>query len=56
MATNFCHIIQGTDDEIWVLFVNVETKEQSKQWMHTYSHNKQTVNFKQMSASQKADE
>jgi chorismate-pyruvate lyase len=32
------HIIRG--DEIWVSFVNVETKEQSKQWMHTHSLNK----------------
>jgi hypothetical protein len=29
-----------TGDETWVSFVNVETKEQSKQWMHTYSPNK----------------
>jgi hypothetical protein len=28
-------IIRG--DETWVTFVNVETKEQSKQWMHTHS-------------------
>jgi hypothetical protein len=35
--------------------VNVETKEQSKQWMHTHSPNK-PKNFKQMlSACQKAD-
>jgi hypothetical protein len=27
-------------DETWVSFVNVETKEQSKQWMHTHSQNK----------------
>jgi hypothetical protein len=27
------HIVRGTDGEICVLFVNVETKEQSKQWM-----------------------
>jgi hypothetical protein len=26
--------------ETWVSFVNVETKEQSKQWMHTHSPNK----------------
>jgi hypothetical protein len=30
----------GTSDETWVSFVNVETKEQSKQWMHTHSPNK----------------
>jgi hypothetical protein len=27
-------------DETWVSFVNVETKEQSKQWMHKHSSNK----------------
>jgi hypothetical protein len=32
------HIVKG--DETGVTFVNVETKEQSKQWMHTYSPNK----------------
>jgi hypothetical protein len=36
-----------TDDETWVSFVNVEIKEQSKQWMHTYSPNKPN-NFKQI--------
>jgi hypothetical protein len=34
------HIVQVTSDETWVLFVNVDTKEQSKQWMHTHSPNK----------------
>jgi hypothetical protein len=34
------HIIRITGDETWVSFVNVETKEQSKQWMHTHSPNK----------------
>jgi hypothetical protein len=29
-----------TGDETWVKFVNVETKEQSRQWMHTHSTNK----------------
>jgi hypothetical protein len=29
-----------TGDETWVKFVNVETKEQSQQWMHTHSPNK----------------
>jgi hypothetical protein len=33
------HIIQVTVDETWVSCVNVETKEQSKQWMRTHSHN-----------------
>jgi ribosomal protein L4 len=36
--------------------VSVETKGQSKQWMHTHSPNK-TKNFKQiLSACQKADD
>jgi hypothetical protein len=34
------HIIRVTGDETLVSFVNVETKEQSKQWMHTHSPNK----------------
>jgi hypothetical protein len=29
-----------TGDETWVPSVNAETKEQSKQWMHTHSPNK----------------
>jgi histone-lysine N-methyltransferase SETMAR len=29
-----------TGDETWVQFVNAETKEQFKQWMHTHSPNK----------------
>jgi hypothetical protein len=37
---NFCHIVQVTGDETWVSLVNVETEEQSKQWMHTYSPNR----------------
>jgi hypothetical protein len=34
------HIVRVTGDETWVLFMNVEIKEQSKQWMHTHSPNK----------------
>jgi hypothetical protein len=30
------HIVRVTVDETWVSFVSVETKEQSKQWMHTF--------------------
>jgi hypothetical protein len=33
-------IVRVTNDETRVSFVNVETKEQSKQWMHTQSPNK----------------
>jgi hypothetical protein len=29
-----------TRDETWLSFVNVESKEQSKQWMHTHSPDK----------------
>jgi hypothetical protein len=48
------HIVRVTGDETWVSFVNVETKEQSKQWMHTHSPNK-TKKFKQtLSACLKA--
>jgi hypothetical protein len=43
------HIVRVIGDESWVSFVNVETKEQSKQWMHTYSPNKPKMS-KQMSA------
>jgi hypothetical protein len=43
------HIVRVTDDETWVSFVNVETKEQSKQRMHTHSPNKPN-RFKQTSA------
>jgi hypothetical protein len=35
------HIIRVTSNKTWVSVVNAETKEQSKQWMHTYSPNKQ---------------
>jgi hypothetical protein len=31
--------IQVTGDETWVSFVNVETKEQTKQWTRTHSPN-----------------
>jgi hypothetical protein len=34
------HIVRATGDKTWVSFVNVETNEQSKQWMHTHSPNK----------------
>jgi hypothetical protein len=41
------HIVTG--DETWVSFVHVETKEQSKQWMHLHLSNKPKM-FKQTSA------
>jgi type VI protein secretion system component VasA len=40
------HIVRVTGDETWVSFVNVETKEQSKQWMHTML--KQTVSSRKL--------
>jgi hypothetical protein len=48
------HIVYVTADETWISFVNVETKEQSKQWMHTHSPDK-LKRFEQTSACQKAD-
>jgi histone-lysine N-methyltransferase SETMAR len=38
------HIIQVTSDETWVSFVNAETKEQSKHWIHTHSTNRESLN------------
>jgi hypothetical protein len=43
------HIVRVTDDETWLSFLNVETKEQSKQWMHTHSPHK-PKKFKEPSA------
>jgi hypothetical protein len=43
------HIVRAIGDEICVSFLNVEPKEQSKQWMHTHSANK-PKRFKQTSA------
>jgi hypothetical protein len=34
------HIVRVTGEETWISFVNVGTKEQSKQWIHTHSPNK----------------
>jgi hypothetical protein len=44
------HIIRG--GETWVSFVNVETKEQTKQWMHTHSPRK-PKKFKQTLSARK---
>jgi hypothetical protein len=46
------HIVPATGDEAWVSFVNAETKEQSKKWMHTHSQN-QPKNFKQTFSARK---
>jgi CRISPR/Cas system CMR-associated protein Cmr1 (group 7 of RAMP superfamily) len=50
------HIVQVTGDEPRISFMNVETKEQSKQWMHTYSPNtpkklKQTLSARKLMAT-----
>jgi hypothetical protein len=34
------HIVGVMVNETWVSFVNVETKEKSKQWIHTHSPSK----------------
>jgi hypothetical protein len=39
-------------DETWISFVNVENKEQSKQWMHTHLPNK-PKKFKRMLSARK---
>jgi hypothetical protein len=46
------HIVRVTGDKTWVSFVNGETKEQSKRWMHTNSPNK-PKNFKQTLSARK---
>jgi hypothetical protein len=33
------YIVRVTGDEPWVSFMSDETKEQTKQWMHTHSPN-----------------
>jgi hypothetical protein len=48
------HIVRVTGAGTLVSFVNVETKEQTKQSMHTLSPNK-LKNFNETSACQKAD-
>jgi hypothetical protein len=30
------HMVQAKGVETWISFLNVETKEHSKQWMHTH--------------------
>jgi hypothetical protein len=48
------HIVRVTGDETWLSFVTVETKRQSKQWMHTHSP-KKPKKFKQTSARKVID-
>jgi hypothetical protein len=45
------HIVTG--DKAWVSPVNVETKEQSRQWRHTHSPNKLKKCKQTLSACQK---
>jgi acyl-CoA thioesterase len=40
------HTVQVTGDKTWTSFVNVETKEQSKQWIN-YTFTRQAEKFKQ---------
>jgi hypothetical protein len=47
------HIARIRGDKTWVSFVNVETREQSKQWMHTFIT--QVKKVETNSACQKAD-
>jgi hypothetical protein len=46
------HIVGVTGDETCLSFVNVETKEESMQWMHIHSPNKLKV-FKQIMSARK---
>jgi hypothetical protein len=39
------HTVEAAGDGTWVSCVNVETKEHSKQWMHTYSPCKRKDNY-----------
>jgi hypothetical protein len=48
------HRVRVTGDWTCVSFVNVETKEHSKLWMHTHSPNKPRKFKRRSSASQKA--
>jgi hypothetical protein len=45
-------MLRVTGDETWVSFVNVETKVQTKQWMHPHSPDIPNK-FKQTSSARK---
>jgi hypothetical protein len=49
------HIVRVTGDETRVSFVNVESKEQSTQWVYTHSPNKPKMFKQTLSPCQKAD-
>jgi hypothetical protein len=45
------HIVRVTGDETWVPFVNAETEEHSKKWMHTlHQTNRNSLNKRCLSA------
>jgi hypothetical protein len=44
------HIVRVTGVETWVSFVNVETKEQSKQWVYTHHQTNRKHLKKRLSA------
>jgi hypothetical protein len=46
------HTVRVTIDETWISFVNTESNEQSKQWMHAHLPSKQKK-FKQMLCARK---
>lgn len=41
------YIVRVSSDKMWVSFVNVKTKDKSKQWVHIHYSNKPTK-FQQM--------
>jgi hypothetical protein len=43
-AGEFLNIVRVTGDETWVSYVNVETKEQSKQWMNIHQSRRKSLN------------
>jgi hypothetical protein len=49
------HIVSVTGDKTWTSSVNVHTKQQSKQWIHTQSPNTSNEFKQKMSARQKPD-
>jgi hypothetical protein len=54
-GTEFLNIVRVTGDKTSVSFVNVETKEQSKWWIHTHSPTKPTKFNQKLSASKLID-
>jgi hypothetical protein len=48
-------LVRVIGDETWVSFLNVKTKEHSKQWMHTHSPNNANKSKQTLFACKKAD-